>query len=90
MSGLVTTLMVVETALTAIGVVLYVYQKRLEFQENDTLILDRAEEHLVAGQAEIRAKANQVEHYLKYVGIGWLVFGVALLGVFLAEGAGLI
>lgn len=90
MSGLLMTLLIVESALTLIGAALYVYLKRLEFQENDTMILDSAAEHLVAGQAEIRAKANRIERFLKYAGIGWLVFGVALLGVFLGEGAGLI
>lgn len=37
------------------------YAKRLQFNENDSIVLDNAEEHPMAGQAELRAKANEVE-----------------------------
>jgi cell division protein FtsL len=90
MSGMLTILVIIESLLTAVGVTLYVYRKRLDFQENDTLILDSAEEHLVAGQAQIRARVNSVESILKYVAIGWLVFGLAALALYVAEGAGLV
>lgn len=86
MSGLLTAMIVVESALTIVMVVLYIYDKKLDFNENDSLILDAAEEHLMEGQEQIRAQASKVEAILKWVAIGWLVFGLATFGVFLAEG----
>lgn len=88
MSGLLTSLVAIEVLLTLVLAALYVYDRRLQFNENDSLVLDHAEEHLMAGQAELRAKANRAEYWLKYTGIGWLVLGVATLGVFVAEGIG--
>ena len=88
MSGLFTSLLAIEIVLTVVLFVLFVYDRRLQFNENDSIVLDRAEEHLMTGQAELRAKANKVESWLKYTGIGWRVLGVATLGVFVAEGIG--
>ncbi len=90
MSGLLITMIVVELALTLVMAVLYVYDKKLEFNEDDTLILDAAEEHLMEGQEQIREQATKVEAILKWVAIGWLVFGLLTLAVYLLEGAGLI
>ncbi len=90
MSPLLLTLVVIEALLTAVGAFLYVYRARLEFKEDNTLILDSAEAHLMSGQETIHAKANQAGQMLKYVGIGWVVFGVAAFGVFVAEGLGVL
>ena len=90
MSGLLVTMIVVELALTLVMAVLYIYDKKLEFNENDTVILDAAEEHLMEGQEHIREQATKVEAMLKWVSIGWLVFGLLTLAVYLLEGAGLI
>ncbi len=86
MSGLLVAMIVLESVLTVAMAVLYVYDKKLEFNEDDSLILDAAEEHLMEGQEEIRAQASKVEALLKWVAIGWLVFGLLTLGVFLLEG----
>ncbi len=90
MSSLLMAFLTIEIALTLLLAALYVYDKRLEFDENDTLILDSAEEHLVTGQAELRLKVRKVESWLKYTGIGWLVLGVFTFGLYVAEGIGLV
>ncbi len=90
MSPLLLTLVIIEAMLTLAGTFLYVYRARLEFKEDNTLILDSAEAHLMSGQEAIHAKANQASAMLKYVGVGWVVFGVAAFGVFIAEGLGIL
>ena len=90
MSGLLTALVGIQITLTLILAALYVWDKRLEFNENDTLILDSAEEHLVSGQAEIRSKVTKVENWLKYTGISWLVLGIVTFGLYVAEGIGVV
>jgi len=90
MSGLLTTLVAIELALTAVVVIAFVYRARLTFKEQNTLILDDAELHLVEGQATIHARANQMDKLFSYSGIGWLVFGLAALAVWLGEGIGFI
>lgn len=90
MSGLLVSLIVIESILTLVGLAAYVYRARLEFREENTMILNPAESHLVEGQDAIHARVRQLDSLLWYVGIGWVVFGMPTLAVFLAEGAGVI
>ena len=90
MSGLLVSLVSIELGLSLVGLVAWIYRARLEFREENTMILNPAETHLLEGQAEIHARVGQLDSFLRYVGIGWLVFGLALLAVWLGEGAGLI
>jgi hypothetical protein len=90
MSGLLVSLLVIELGLSLAGLGAFVYRRRLEFREENTLILNPSEAHLLAGQDGIHARIRQLDSLLWYVGIGWFVFGIALFGVWLAEGVGLI
>lgn len=89
MSGLLVSLIAIESVLTLVGLTAYVYRARLEFREENTMILNPAESHLLAGQDVIHARVRQMDSVLRYVGAGWVVFGAATLVVFLGEGAGL-
>jgi hypothetical protein len=90
MSGLLVSLIVIESILTVVGLGAYVYRARLEFREENTMILNPAESHLVEGQGAIHSRVRQLDSVLWYVGIGWVVFGLATFVVFLGEGAGVI
>lgn len=89
MSGLLVSLMAIELALSLAGMAAFVYRARLEFREENTMILSQAESHLLEGQDAIHARIGQLDSVIRYIGIGWLVFGLAALFVWLVQGVGL-
>ena len=90
MSGTLMSLLVVESVLTAAAVILFIYRAMLEFKEEDTLILDPAEDHLERNQQAIRSRATVLSKYIKVVGIAWSVLFVAILGVWVTEALNLL
>lgn len=90
MSGLLVSLVTIEAILTGVGIVTYVYRARLEFREENTMILNQAESHLLEGQDGIHARIRQLDGLIWYVGIGWLVFGAALLAAWMVQAAGVL
>ena len=89
MSGTFTTLLIVESVLTAAAVLMFLYRGMLDMKEEDHLILDNAEAHLAREQAAIRHKLSVISRYLKVVGVLWSVLLLAIFGVWLAVGLGL-
>ena len=90
MSAALMSLLLLESVLTAAAVVMFAYRSVLDLKEEDHLILDEAEAHLASGQASIRHKATMLDRYLKFVTIAWLVLGVVIFAVWVAEGLGLV
>ena len=90
MNGTFMSLLVLEALLTGAALVMFLYRGMLDMKEEDHLILDNAEAHLVREQATIRHKVDVVSKYLKLVSILWVVLLVALFGVWMGQGLGLI
>jgi len=90
MNGTFMSLLVLEALLTGAALVMFLYRGMLDMKEEDHLILDNAEAHLVREQATIRHKVDVVSKYLKLVGILWIVLLVILFGVWMGQGLGLI
>jgi hypothetical protein len=54
------------------------------------MILNPAESHLPEGQAGIHARIGRLDGLIWYAGIGWVVFGAALSGVWPGAAAGVL
>ena len=90
MNGALLSLVVVEAILTGAAIVMFLYRGMLDMKEEDHLILDNAEAHLARDQETIRHKLDVVSRYLKFVGVAWAVLLVAIFGVWVGQGLGLI
>jgi hypothetical protein len=86
MGGTFTSLLIVESVLTAAVVVMILYRGVLDMKEEDQLILDEAESHLAREQATIRHKVRILSKYLKLIGVAWSILAVAILGLWIAQG----
>jgi len=90
MSGTFTSLVIVESVLTAAAILMVVYRSMLDMKEEDHLILDDAESHLAREQKTIRSKATTLGRYLKVIGVAWGVLAVVIFGLWIVEGLNLI
>ena len=90
MNGTFTSLVIAEAVLTGAAIIMFLYRGMLDLKEEDHLILDNAEAHLAREQAAIRHKLSVISRYLKVVGILWSVLLLAIFGVWLAVGLGLL
>jgi len=90
MGGTFTSLLIVESVLTAVVVVMFLYRGMLDMKEEDQLILNDAESHLARDQATIRHKVTILSKYLKLIGVAWSILAVAILGLWIAQGLRLI
>ena len=90
MNGTFMSLVVVEAVLTGAAVLMFLYRGMLDMKEEDHIILDSAESHLAREQDSIRRKVEVISKYLKVVGVAWAVLLVALFGMWMGQGLGLI
>jgi hypothetical protein len=90
MNGTFTSLIVVEAVLTGAAVLMFLYRGMLDLKEEDHIILDNAEAHLAREQAAIRRKVTVLSRYLKVIAIAWAVLLVAIVGVWIGQGLGMI
>jgi hypothetical protein len=90
MSGAFSGLLVVEIVLTAAAVLLFLYRSMLDMKEEDHIILDSAESHLVRDQDAIRRKATALSKYIKLVGVTWGVLAVVIFGLWVVQGLKLV
>ena len=90
MNGTFMSLIVMEALLTGAALVMFLYRGMLDMKEEDHLVLNNAEAHLVREQATIRHKVDVVSKYLKVVAVLWVILLVAILGVWVGQGLGLI
>jgi hypothetical protein len=90
MNGTFMSLVVIEAVLTGAAIVMFLYRGMLDMKEEDHIILDNAEAHLVREQDQIRHKVNVVSRYLRVVAVLWTVGLIAMLGVWLGQGLGVL
>ena len=90
MNGTFTSLLVVEAVLTAAALLMFFYRGALDLKEEDHVILNNAEAHLAREQDAIRRKVTILSRYLKVVAIAWAVLLVAIVGVWIGQGLGMI
>ena len=90
MNGTFMSLVVIEAVLTGAAIVMFLYRGMLDMKEEDHIILDNAEAHLVREQDEIRHKVNVVSRYLRVVAVLWTVGLIAMLGVWVGQGLGML
>jgi len=83
-------LVVIEAVLTGAAIVMFLYRGMLDMKEEDHIILDNAEAHLVREQDEIRHKVDVVSRYLRVVAVLWTVGLIAMLGVWVGQGLGVL
>jgi hypothetical protein len=90
MSGPLMSLVILEAVLTGTAVVMFLYRGMLDMKEEDHLVLDAAESHLVREQDAIRRKVTSLSRYIKVIGITWAVLLVVIFGLWVAEGLNMI
>jgi len=79
MTGTFTSLLIVEVALTAIFIAMWLWRSFLDMKEDDHLMLDQAEAHLQREQAVIRSRVDTLSRYLKVAGAAWGLLAVAIV-----------
>jgi hypothetical protein len=90
MNGTFTSLLILESVVTAMAVVMFLYRGMLDMKEEDHIILDDAENHLAREQASIRHKVTVVSRYIKVLGVTWSVLLVVIFSVWLVKGLNLL
>lgn len=90
MSGTFTSLLVLEAALTAAALVMFLYRGMLDMKEEDHIILNNAEAHLGREQESIRRRVTSLSRYLKVIGVVWGILLLAIFGLWIAQGLNLI
>jgi len=80
MNGTFMILLVVEVALTALMVALWLWRGFLDMKEDDHLLLDDAEAHLEREQTAIRARVTALSRFLVVAGVAWCLLAVAIVG----------
>ena len=90
MDGTFTSLLIVETVLTAAVIGMFLYRGMLDLKEEDQLILDDAESHLAREQATIRHKVTRLSKYIKLIGVAWGILAVAIFSLWVVQGLRLI
>ncbi len=90
MNGTVLSFVVLESLLTTAAVVMFLYRGMLDMKEEDHITLGSAEAHLAREQDSIRRKVTVLSRYLKVIGVAWAVLLVAIFGLWMAQGLGLV
>ena len=90
MNGTFMGLVIVESVLTGAAILMFLYRGMLDMKEEDHIILGSAEAHLARDQDSIRRKVAVLSRYLKVIGIAWAVLLVAIFGLWMAQGLGMI
>lgn len=79
---LMTGLLILWGALTAVLVVLLIYRSTLNMHEDDQLFLDEAESHMAREQQELIVKMNRITPWLRIFGAGSALLIVVIAGLF--------
>jgi hypothetical protein len=90
MGGTLMSLVILESVLTGAAVLMFLYRGMLDMKEEDHIVLDTAESHLVREQDSIRRKVTVLSRYIKVIGIAWAVLLVVIFGLWMAEGLNMI
>ncbi len=73
-------LLVVEIALTALTLVMWMWRGFLDMKEDDRLVLSNVDASTQQEQAAIRARVNSLSRYIKVSGVLWVVVAVVTFG----------
>jgi hypothetical protein len=84
MDGTIFVLLIVEIALTAAVLVMWMWRGFLDMKEDDHLMLDEAEAHLLREQAVIRARVNSLSKYIKVCSVMWALLAMVTFGAWVA------
>jgi len=79
---LITILLIVWGALTAILIILLIYRGTLNMHEDDQLFLDEAESHMMREQQELIVKMNKIQPWVRIFGACSAVLIVVIAGMF--------
>ncbi|HKE30698.1 MAG TPA: hypothetical protein VKD65_03165 [Candidatus Angelobacter sp.] len=80
---LITILLIVWGALTAILIILLIYRGTLNMHEDDQLFLDEAESHMMREQQELIVKMNKIQPWVRIFGACSAALIVVIAGMFL-------
>ena len=80
---LITILLIVWGALTAILIILLIYRGTLNMHEDDQLFLDEAESHMMKEQQELIVKMNKIQPWVRIFGACSAALIVVIAGMFL-------
>jgi Tfp pilus assembly protein PilN len=84
--SLITLLLVIWGALTAILVVLLIYRSTISMQEDDQLFIDESESHMQKEQALILRKLEQLQWPVRLLGGASGLLILVIFGVWLWQG----
>ncbi len=84
--GLLTYLLVVWGAVTAVLIFMLLYRSLLENKEEDQLFLDAAEEHIAREQREIIARLTRLERPITWLGVLSGALLLVIAGVWVWKG----
>ena len=80
---MITTLLIVWGALTAVLIVLLIYRGTLTMHEDDQLFLDEAESHMAREQQEVLVKMNRLTPWVRIFGACSALLIVVIAGMFI-------
>jgi hypothetical protein len=86
MTPLLTTLAIVWAVPTFALVILLIYQSTLSIHEDDQLFLDEAESHMQQEQAELIAKLNKIQPYVRTLSAISGALIVIIFGIWIYHG----
>jgi len=72
--------------LTGVLVILLIYRGTLTMQEDDQLFLDDTKSHMEREQAEIIAKVNKLNPFVKVLGAASGIMFLVIAGMFIYQG----
>jgi len=84
--SIMTILLSVWGALTALLIVLLIYRSTLTMQEDDQLFLDEAESHMQVEQTELLAKMNRIQPMVRLLGACSGILIVIIAGLWIWTG----
>ena len=83
---LMTMLLIVWGVLTGALVILLIYRSTLTIHEDDQLFLDDAESHMQAEQTELLHRMNQIQPFVRLLGIASVALIAVIGGLWIYQG----
>ena len=80
---MMTTMLIVWGALTAVLIVLLIYRGTLNMHEDDQLFLDDAESHMMKEQQDLILKMNRITPWVRIIGTCSALLIVVIAGMFI-------
>jgi hypothetical protein len=84
--SLITLLLIVWAALTAILIILIIYRSTLTMREDDQLFLDDSASHMEKEQKELLAKVHRISPFVNVLGASSAVLILVIAGMWIYRG----